>query len=355
VRTLRIPSPRPELSEDVTRLWIGPEFARVGVVLGRTIQENAVVLCWDTAAGRVLWQADLQYRLGSCPDPDFDRDLTQVVYPVVTPEIEYDDPDERVDSWLYYLGIRPIDGGKEARLGIGEPQIPAFTPDGRTVLSPAYEHAAGFNEVRRWTIVKGKPTGRRVWDQLVPPNSGWVIDFPGDRYDRRNVQPTVLAVSPDGRFVACGCYSGLVCVWKLVNRRRVATITPPKPVKHYSKTARRLAFSRDGTRLAVLHEQVVKKQVGFAVSVWAIPGGELQKGPAEKVSVNGVAFSPDGRTLLTARDDGKIGVWDVATWKLRREYAWKIGKLFCVAFSPDGLTCAAGGEKGQVVVWDVDS
>src|SRR5687768_14100578 len=100
MRTLRIPSPRPELGEDVTRLWIGPDFARIGVVLGRTIQENAVVLCWDTAAGRVLWQADLQYRLGSCPDPDFDRDLTQVVYPVVTPEIEYDDPDERVDSWL---------------------------------------------------------------------------------------------------------------------------------------------------------------------------------------------------------------------------------------------------------------
>jgi WD40 repeat protein len=67
-----------------------------------------------------------------------------------------------------------------------------------------------------------------------------------------------------------------------------------------------------------------------------------------------MAFGPDGRTLLTARDDGRIGVWDVATWKLRHEYVWKIGKLYSVAFSPDGLLCAAGGEKGQVVVWDVD-
>ena len=67
-----------------------------------------------------------------------------------------------------------------------------------------------------------------------------------------------------------------------------------------------------------------------------------------------LAFSPDGQTLLTAREDGTIGVWDTVTWKLRREYAWKIGKLFSVAFAPDGLTCAAGGEKGQVVVWDVD-
>ena len=139
---------------------------------------------------------------------------------------------------------------------------------------------------------------------------------------------------------------------------------PLKRTKYIRYSAHRLEFSPDGSRLAALRGRRKNEQYGFDLSVWSVPGGEQQKGPKEKESINGMAFSPDGSTLLTTRDDGTVGVWEVpsarpegftATWKLRREYAWKIGKLYSVAFAPDGLTCAAGGEKGQVVVWDVDN
>ena len=68
--------------------------------------------------------------------------------------------------------------------------------------------------------------------------------------------------------------------------------------------------------------------------------------------VNCIAFSPDGRDLVSACQDEQVRVWDVKTGELLRCYDWKVGAVTSLAFAPDGLTVAAGGEKGQVVVWD---
>jgi WD40 repeat protein len=66
------------------------------------------------------------------------------------------------------------------------------------------------------------------------------------------------------------------------------------------------------------------------------------------------AFTPDGRSILTAGADGSVRFWDTTTWREARRFDWGIGKIHLAAFAPDGLTCAAAGEKGGVVVWDVD-
>jgi WD40 repeat protein len=70
--------------------------------------------------------------------------------------------------------------------------------------------------------------------------------------------------------------------------------------------------------------------------------------------VNAVAFTRDGRKLLTASHDGAIRVWDPATGRTIKAFDWKIGSITAIAFAPDGLTCAAAGKSGQVVVWDMD-
>jgi hypothetical protein len=76
--------------------------------------------------------------------------------------------------------------------------------------------------------------------------------------------------------------------------------------------------------------------------------------------VNGVAISPDGKTVASASADGTIGIWDVATGKTSHAALKSTeGGFRSVAFSPDGKYLASGeGGKtgvagGQVVLWDV--
>lgn len=73
-----------------------------------------------------------------------------------------------------------------------------------------------------------------------------------------------------------------------------------------------------------------------------------------KGAVAAVAFSPDGRTLMTGSWDQTIRLWDVATGLERANYNWDIGRVYCVTYAPDGLRLAAGGDLGRVVVWDAE-
>jgi WD40 repeat protein len=68
---------------------------------------------------------------------------------------------------------------------------------------------------------------------------------------------------------------------------------------------------------------------------------------------NAIAFSPDGRVLVSGSEIGVIHLWETATGKEVRRFPSEGGKVHAVAFSSDGKTLASGHADGSVRLWDV--
>ncbi|MEU7186045.1 trypsin-like peptidase domain-containing protein [Streptomyces sp. NPDC045369] len=64
--------------------------------------------------------------------------------------------------------------------------------------------------------------------------------------------------------------------------------------------------------------------------------------------VHGAAFSPDGRTLVTSHSGWKVRLWDVRT----RKQTAVLAAGSPAVFSPDGGTIATGGPRGKVLLRD---
>ena len=73
-------------------------------------------------------------------------------------------------------------------------------------------------------------------------------------------------------------------------------------------------------------------------------------------SVNGVAFSPDGKRLVSSSQDGSIRLWDTATHQPIGA-PLSLGQLTpsSLAFSPDGKILAVGLSNATVQLWEMAS
>lgn len=96
-----------------------------------------------------------------------------------------------------------------------------------------------------------------------------------------------------------------------------------------------------------------------AAAVYAAPAAPLLRQFRSHIDgVKSLAFSPDGKILVTGGDDGAIRVWDVGTGKLRHTLrnGSMISAVDAVAFSPDGKILAAGGLLSHTTnLWNIQS
>src|SRR5205085_1673029 len=92
--------------------------------------------------------------------------------------------------------------------------------------------------------------------------------------------------------------------------------------------------------------------------LWDVATGKERSRFAVPGNLFAVALSPDGATLASAGSTGKSGqlkLWDLATGKERATFRGHTSSVSSVAFSPDGRTLVSGSYDHTVKVWEVSS
>jgi WD40 repeat protein len=70
-------------------------------------------------------------------------------------------------------------------------------------------------------------------------------------------------------------------------------------------------------------------------------------------SVNSVAFSPDGKQVVSGSSDQTVRLWDAATGAALQTLEGHSSPVSSVAFSPDGKQVVSGSYRDQTVrLWD---
>src|SRR4051812_45616393 len=109
-----------------------------------------------------------------------------------------------------------------------------------------------------------------------------------------------------------------------------------------------IAFSPDGALLAVCS--------AHRVEIIDARGGQvLRLIRGHEAMVADVAFSPDGRVIVTGSYDGTARTWEVVTGTPLATFAGHEGAVYAVAFSPDGTRIATASADKTARVWDVAS
>jgi eukaryotic-like serine/threonine-protein kinase len=115
---------------------------------------------------------------------------------------------------------------------------------------------------------------------------------------------------------------------------------------HKRKTAS-LAFSSDG-------KLVLTGSWDHSVRAWDVEGCELAGRPMEHQDlVQSVALGPRRRVALTGGDDYVARLWDVDGANERQIPLKHPDKVRAVSLSPAVYVAATGGKAGRVRLWDV--
>lgn len=255
---------------------------------------------------------------------------------------------------------RFLDQDKTVRLpGLGESHSLAASPDGGTVVG--VERVGGVTSAEfRFVDVRKREQKKAL-----------TVDV-----KERLFTAQAVAFSRDGTTLACAGYSATPTIEQgSDNIQSRLLLLDLKTGKVLADLARKddvinaVAFSPDGKFLVTGHNVIDKEKPG--VRVWDVEKAALVKEwPAKRQSVTGVAVSPDGKHVASVgyssklpKDgddfkgwewDNHVTVHDIKTGELVTTFKGHTRSPVCVAFSPDGLLASGGADKA-VKIWKVGS
>jgi WD40 repeat protein len=163
-----------------------------------------------------------------------------------------------------------------------------------------------------------------------------------------------IALSPDGKKVVSGSDDGAVRLWD------IDTCKVVKKWTGHTEAVSSVCWSRDGRRVLSGSDDGTARQ-------WEVESRETMPEPIESIlasietgqgEVYAVVYSPDTTLIATGGDDARddnecsIKIWDAKTGKLVATLKGHTDSVWCLAWTKDGKTLISGSWDSSIRTWN---
>ncbi|CAG8237735.1 unnamed protein product, partial [Penicillium olsonii] len=150
------------------------------------------------------------------------------------------------------------------------------------------------------------------------------------------IYSSALIFSPETSILRTGNMDKIPKYFKSFPRMQTSWASLIQTLEDHSSSVWAVAFSPDG-------KQIVSGSADGTIKLWDSTTGDLQKTLEDHSNwVHTVAFSPDSKQIASGSFDKTIKLWDSTTGDLQKTLEGHSDWVQTVAFSPDGKQIASG-------------